>query len=149
MDEIHKKEHTPYIPSKHAQSRIDNNYKRIHLTNDASLIDKLSITRSPRELNDYGNKVFQEYGCSETYNQYKELFLAKLEERAPKTALDVETEAHSVMLSLSDNEYFNKIKSFIFNKPKLDGFNIDLSIICFVMGFYLRNDYLKLHPEII
>lgn len=124
------------------------NIERILLKSDSTLMDQLSLTRSPRQLSDSGLKLFSESGCKKLLLENGEYYLKKLEDRKPLTALDVETESHSVLLLLSDEKLFYPIKDFLYKNPKFNGIDIDLNALCFVMGLELRNEYLKKHPEI-
>lgn len=125
------------------------NIERILLKNDINLMDSLSITKSPRQLSEIGIQLYNESGCKDLILGYTDYFIGKLEERNPKTALDVETESHSVLLSLSDEDKFKKIKDYLYNHPKFENSDIDINTLCFVMSLELRNIYLQKHKEII
>lgn len=127
---------------------IVRNIERILLQKDNKLIDKLSISRSPRQLNDSGNKLYEDSGAKRLMEEKAAEFIEHLEKRMPITALDVETESQSVLLSLSDEDYFVQIKTFIYNNPRYQDINIDLLTICYVMSLELRNLYLQKYPEI-
>lgn len=73
---------------------------------------------------------------------------AEMSKLKVKTALDVEILAQRVCLDVSRNEDFKPIKDFIYTHPVFEGANISIDTIAMLMGLELRNEYLKLHPEI-
>lgn len=127
---------------------IVRNVEKILLRKDATLMNELSITKSPRQLSESGRRLFVDSGCCAFLDEFTESFLDKLEGRKPITALDVENESHSLLLSLSDEDYFKPIKNFLYNNPRYNEIDIDINTLCFIMSLELRNLYLAKHPEI-
>ena len=81
-----------------------------------------------------------------------------MEEKNPKTAFDVESTAHEVLILATNEEMFNKIKNKVYNYPymdilKRDGemvkYEVSLADVCFVLSLSLRDMYLKAHPEVL
>ena len=115
-----------------------------------------SQKNSPRELNEAGLQLFRDVKGEEFLNENKDIFLKGIENKNPKTALDVEESALEVLFSLTDNDMFIKIKNWIYNSPTrkllIDGVEKDYAItmndVCFVLSLPLRNMYLDLHPEL-
>ena len=95
-----------------------------------------------RELSELGESLFEESGCKLVLQKMGSLFINKMEERKPLTALDVETEAHNLVFILSKGMTFSPVKDFIYNNPVFKGIDIDLNIIYHIMGIKLRNLYL-------
>lgn len=107
---------------------------------------------SPRQLNDKGRRLFNESGANVFFEDYKDALLrllnSEMSEMRTKTALDVDSCAERVCFGISDNKDFKKIKDFIYTHPIFEGTNITINTITMLMGIELRNEYLKLHPEI-
>ena len=72
----------------------------------------------------------------------------KMDELPVKTALDVEMFAQRVCWDISTDEGFKPVKDYIYTHPVFDGSDVSLDIITMLMGLELRNEYLKIHPEI-
>lgn len=111
-----------------------------------------SMKKSPRVLNELGEKVFAQINGQKFLTENKEFFFSKIDERKPKTALDVETDANIVCSSYTDNDIFNDIKDFVYNAPSImiptdDGkekrYDITLGDVCFILSIPLRDMYLK------
>lgn len=115
-----------------------------------------SQKNSPRELNEAGLQLFRDVKGEEFLNENKDIFLKGIENKNPKTALDVEESALEVLFSLTDNDMFIRIKNWVYNSPTrqlvIDGEKKDYAItmndVCFVLSLPLRNMYLDLHPEL-
>lgn len=115
-----------------------------------------SRKNSPRELNEAGLQLFEDVKGEEFLNQNKDIFLKGIDNKNPKTALDVEESALEVLFSLTDNDMFIRIKNWVYNSPTrklfVDGKEKDYAItmndVCFVLSLPLRNMYLDLHPEL-
>ena len=107
---------------------------------------------SPLTLNEFGKKLYEECGGKSFLEANQVLLLKKIEEKYPKTALDVETYAKEVLFSLTQNDIFNTIKVWVYNSPAWKigdkDYTITLSDVCFVLSIPLRDKYLSLHPEI-
>lgn len=122
---------------------------------DASKL--FSVKNSPRQLNEFGKKVFGDIEGNEFLQANKEFLFAQIDVYNPQTALDVENAAHAACLVSADNEIFNRIKSIVYNSPSykvkdVDGkekdYDLTLPDVCFVLSVPLRDMYLKEHTEI-
>lgn len=122
---------------------------------DASKL--FSVKNSPRQLNEFGKKVFGDIEGNEFLQANKEFLFAQIDVYNPQTALDVENAAHAACLVSADNEIFNRIKSIVYNSPSykvkdIDGkekdYDLTLPDVCFVLSVPLRDMYLKEHTEI-
>lgn len=129
--------------------------KETILSNDSPI---LSQKNSPRILNENGLIVSKEFGCESFFNENKEWLVAELSKFSPKTPLDAETCGTIALRIASSDSRFNDIKNKIYNSAALellteDGtsrkFEITLEDILFILSLYLRDEYLRLHPEII
>ena len=118
----------------------------------------LSEKKSPAQLNEFGRKLFADMGGSDFLSKNGIYLLQKMEEKNPKTAFDVESTAHEVLILATNEELFNKIKNKVYNYPymdilKRDGemvkYEVSLADVCFVLSLSLRDMYLKAHPEVL
>jgi hypothetical protein len=108
-----------------------------------------SISLSPRQLSELGQELYQKSGVQRVLENNMPYFIEKLEKEHPKTALDAEDMAHFVLLSSRSEDIFNPVKNWIYNNPKFNDTDIDMSDINYVASLPLRNAYLQKHPEIL
>lgn len=73
----------------------------------------LTETRSPRQVTESGHELLTLCGAKQLLTDKMEVFVSKLEEDSPKTALDVESQALKVLWALTDEDYFNKTKNYL------------------------------------
>jgi hypothetical protein len=109
----------------------------------------LTQTRSPRQVTEPGHELLELCGAKQLFADKMDVFVSKLEEVEPKTALDVESQALKVLWALTDEDYFNRIKNYLYNNPKFKDGEVNLTTVCMLMSLELRNEYLKRHPEVI
>ena len=119
--------------------------------------DIFSMKKSPRKLNENGERLFLDIKGNDFLSKNKDFLFSKIDEQRPKTALDVEMAANFACSANTDNEIFNGMKDFVYNSPSYiikdkDGeerqYDITLSDICFVLSLPLRDMYLEAHNEI-
>mgnify|MGYP003455889609 FL=1 len=130
--------------------------RAILIMKNPKVANAFSQKSSPRELNEAGLQLFRDVKGEEFLNENKDIFLKGIENKNPKTALDVEESALEVLFSHTDNDMFIKIKNWIYNSPTrkllIDGevkdYAITMNDVCFVLSLPLRNMYLDLHPEL-
>lgn len=119
-----------------------------------------SMKKSPRRLNALGEKIFAQIDGKKFLNDNKEFFFSKIDERNPKTALDVEDAANIACSAFTDNDIFNYIKDFVYNAPSLSlsdengesrKHDISLGDVCYILSLPLRDMYLeekfKINPD--
>lgn len=111
-----------------------------------------SMKKSPRVLNELGEKVFAQINGKQFLEDNKQFFFSKINERKPKTALDVENAANIACSAYTDSDIFNNIKDFVYNAPSImipgdngkeRSYDITLGDICFILSIPLRDMYLK------
>ena len=116
-----------------------------------------SAKHSPRKLNENGFTLFNDSGGKELLESNLSFFISKIEQLQPKTALDVEDMALTVLQTHTSDDIFIPIKNWVYNAPTReirdpDGSrrmqDIDMDDVLFVMSIPLRDEYLKLHSEI-
>lgn len=126
--------------------------ERFLIKNGGADYNEFTKMNSPRQLNQKGRRLYDESGASLFLANKKEALLRMLSyemnKLKVKTALDVEILAQRVCLDVSRNEDFKPIKDYIYTHPVFEGANVSIDTITMLMGLELRNEYLKLHPEI-
>lgn len=118
----------------------------------------LSKKNSPRVLNNNGIIVSKEFECESFFKNNKDWLIEELSKFSPKTPLDVETYGTIALRIASSDSRFNDIKNKIYNSAALElsaengttkKYEITLEDILFILSLYLRDEYLRIHPEII
>ncbi len=125
-----------------------------HLTGRYSpALNVLAEKQSPLKLTTLGNKILEESNGLEFIFTHKERIFEVLAGRNPQTAYDVQKEAFTALLILSEDPIFNNLKDYIYNAPsiKLDEdrvYTVGLADVCYTMSIPIRDMYLEAHPEI-
>ena len=109
----------------------------------------LTVAYSPRKLSELGSELYQKSGMQAVLEENMCVFVEKIENEKPTSALDVEDLAYSVLFGDTSELFFKPVKDWIFNHPVFNEMDIDMSAICYVASFELRDAYLKKHPEIL
>ncbi len=117
----------------------------------------LSQKNSPRELSEDGRKLFADINGEEFLRDNKDILIKRIEDKNPKTPLDVEETSLKILLSLTDDDMFIGMKKWVYNssprKILIDGvektFDITMLDVCFILSLPLRNMYLELHEELL
>lgn len=111
-----------------------------------------SVKKSPRRLNELGEKIFSQINGKDFLNEHKDFFFSKIDELNPKTELDVENAANFACSGFTDNDIFNELKDFVYNAPSLTiqdenkenkSYDITLGDVCYILSLPLRDMYLK------
>jgi len=113
-----------------------------------ALVPEYTETRSPRDLSEKGIELYEKSGGKKLIESNVDHLIGLINKRSPKTALDVQTLANMVLYDEMDNDIFIPVKDYIFNNPKFYENDIDLTTVCVVMSYPLRNLYLKRYPEL-
>ena len=120
-------------------------------------LSTFSEKKSPRKLNNNGNKLLAEVRGDEFLQENGRFFLDEIAKLEPKTALDVENYALPVLLANSERREFNRLKNWVNNASSLeitDGSgsvshkDISMEDVLFVLSIPLRDRYLAGHPEV-
>ena len=126
--------------------------ERYLIKNGGTDYNEFTQMNSPRQLNPKGKKLYEKSGAEKFLMEKREALLrmlsAEMNKLKVKTALDVEVLAQRVCYEVSRNEDFKPIKDFVYTHPVFEGSNISIDTIAMLMGLELRNEYLKIHPEI-
>ena len=113
---------------------------------------------SPRRLNDSGEQLMRDADGESFLQKHKDLLFARMDDRKPQTAFDVEAYAYEILFRYSRDSAFNGIKNFLYNYPDMAVVNDDgktvmhavtLEDVCFVMSLRLRDMYLEAHPALL
>lgn len=126
------------------------------MTKDSKAAFIFSQKASPRKLNAYGNRLFEECNGQKFLDRNKEELLESISAKNPNTALDVENLAVQVLISRLDSDIFNELKQWVYNSPtwkiEIQGqpqdYTVTMNDICFVLSLPLRDMYLALRPDI-
>lgn len=117
----------------------------------------MTVKKSPRTLNELGNRIFEQIKGEDFLNRNKEFFFPLIDKFHPETSLDVENATDYVCSAFTDNDIFNKIKLFVYNAPSLTvrnkngeevAYDLSLGDVCDVLSIPLRDMYLHEHPDI-
>lgn len=116
-----------------------------------------SEKHSPRKLNSNGVKLFNDISGNQFLSDNKDYLLEKIALLSPKTALDVENFALSVLRASSNEDIFIPLKNWVYNAPsreltRPDGEKVTAEVsiddVYFVLSLPLRDMYLERHPLI-
>ena len=118
--------------------------------------DTFAYKFSPRELNETGRQLFAEIDGQRFLEENKDRFIKGIDDKMPKTALDVEESAVDVLVSFVDDDIFIGMKKWVYKCPdrkiliekKKKNYSVTIYDVCFVLSLPLRNMYLELHPEL-
>lgn len=125
-------------------------------TKDGKMDTSLFRSFSPIQLTPLGNEILEVIGGKSFIDAHLNHLIADIDNFEIKTALDVQNASPIVINNYSSNTDFNSIKNYIFKSPSYkvtttegDVFvNLDFNTIINIMGIYLRNKYLDLHPNL-
>ena len=125
-------------------------------TLDPTRAEMFSRKASPRRLNDLGSLLLSNCEGLAFIDENKSVLFQWIDEKNPKTALDVEKSALEVLIENVDNDIFNGLKNWVYNSPSMkveqDGETKEVTVtmrdVCFVISLPLRDAYLEAHPEI-
>ena len=111
---------------------------------------------SPRVLNKAGESLYNDISGDRFLDEHKDFLYKCIDEKLPKTALDVEIAANEVLIENLDSDIFDDLKVWVYNSPtrklNLNGEERDYAVtmndVCFVLSLPLRDMYLNTHSEI-
>ncbi|MFA6533578.1 MAG: hypothetical protein WCT37_00220 [Patescibacteria group bacterium] len=98
---------------------------------------------SPLKLTTVGEKKIIDIGFADIFRNNSSDFLGFIKSESAGTKYDVEIAAIKSVKVLFDKEYFNPIKSYLYNNPSE---NVDTLFT--TLGVYVRDNYLEQYPEI-
>ena len=120
-----------------------------HLSSRASYRARLDTSliqiMSPMTITEQGHQVLQESGFEDiaSMSTHRAEILQFLSEQSPKTKLDVENFAIILFATILEKDFMNPVKTYLYNKPNMRDVYMTLA------GLYIRDEYLKEHPEIV
>lgn len=118
----------------------------------------LTMKKSPLKLTETGQQVFEIVEGQQFIDENQDLLLKNIEEKQPRTALDVEITAKLVCMDLLNDPIFDRIKNIVYNHPALKietengettDYTFSIADVCYVLSFPLRDLYLEKHPELV
>lgn len=115
-----------------------------------SIIDKscYSRDRSPRTVNELGEKLFKESGADAVYLSMEEELAQELALKPIKSLLQLQTESLNVMLAHQDDSAFLPLQNFVYQHPTYNDTPLAYTDVLFVMALKLRDFYLTKHPNL-
>ena len=119
-----------------------------HLSSNASRRGRLDTTliqvMSPMNITPQGHVVLEKSGFKEIISNpdHKAEIMSYLSSQKPKTRLDVESFAIVSFSTFLEKEFMNPIKTYLYNNPN------EREVYTTLAGIYIRDEYLKEHPEI-
>lgn len=114
--------------------------------------------KSPRQLNDNGVYLFREFNGSAFIENNADFLIKALEALKPKSALDVENYALSVLVANVNDDRFTPLKNWVYMAPaqplrsdngETEEVVVDLNTVLSIISLKLRDLYLERHPELI
>lgn len=114
------------------------------------------VKQSPTMLNENGITLFKNINGAVFLYTNKDFLIEKINMKKPKTPLDVEIDAHEVLIENTDGEMFNALKNWVYDSPAVqikDGdmaknYTVSLFDVCYVLSIPLRDVYLELYPNL-
>lgn len=98
---------------------------------------------SPLQLTADGKAKIKKLGFDTIVAENQKEFFDFIGSENADTKYDVETAARKAVIYLFDKDYFDSIKSHLYNNP-----NVDERQLQTTLAVYLRDEYLKEHPEV-
>lgn len=98
---------------------------------------------SPLSLTPEGNQFITKLGFNNVFSEHKADFFNYIVEQNPALKYDVELSAIKSITFLADKPYMEFLKVFFYNTP-----NRNMGNTAPTLGVYVRDEYLKEHPEI-
>jgi hypothetical protein len=124
---------------------------------DPTINITLFIAKSPFELSPAGEQILNESGGKAWVDRNKEVLFINLDNSPIRSALDVQIEAPKTIAQWFAMDDFIPIKNYIYNNPQYKPtpdsppnptVPITLESVASIMGLYLRDLYLQIHPEL-
>ncbi|MEK9157874.1 MAG: hypothetical protein AAB638_01660 [Patescibacteria group bacterium] len=119
-----------------------------HLSSSASRRGRLDTSliqvMSPMTITDKGHTLLADSGLKRilAVDVHREEFMSNLSDQKPKTKLDVESLAIVSFSTFLEKEFMNPIKTYLYDHPN------EREVFSILAGLYIRDEYLKIHPEI-
>ncbi len=108
----------------------------------------LTKSNSPITINALGQSILDQYECKMIVEALRSELFAQLESQNFKSPYDLQEYCERVLYYQSRTDVFLPLKNKIYFDPIWEGQRIDLKKITTLMGLYLRDEYLKVHPEL-
>lgn len=104
-------------------------------------------SKSPITLNKLAKDVLKKSGGQSFVDSHLDVLTSGIEGGNPKSPFDVQQIAVSVVFNLMDSGDFSKIKDFIYQNPRYQSKQVNLSTMINIISLYLRDKYFEKHPE--
>jgi len=122
----------------------------MYIITEKGLGTNVFVADSPIELAKTGLEILDACGGKQYIENNLFHLIRAIEDRAPKSALDVQHYAHAVLTERSADDAFTVIKDYVFQNPvhfvtPARRFILDIDTIVQIMAINLRNRYLETH----
>lgn len=117
--------------------------ERILISKDTSFIQDFSETRSPRQLNELGERLLLVSRGKEALSKELPRLIELMTQESLSMDLDVENEAYRLLSNQSEEQWFAPIKDFVYNNPIFEGRAISITTLSMLLGLVLRNAYFE------
>ena len=98
---------------------------------------------SPLKLTKDGQKLIKDLGFDQAVSKHVDDFFQYIDSQEPKLKYDVESAAINSIIAFREKDYMSFIKVYLYNNPTRNISNLSPTL-----GVYIRDKYLKQHPEI-
>ncbi len=103
---------------------------------------------SPMALTELGKELLEKSEAEKMLNAQYKYFEEIIDRGNCKTAYDIQSSISSLIAEKENENFMTPIKNFAYKNPHFNGNRLNFSDIQRTMVVYLRDLYLKNHPEI-
>jgi hypothetical protein len=122
-------------------------------TKDKSMDAALFQSRSPLCLTAFGRDILENSGGRKFIDDNLFYLISEIDKFPIKSPLDVENISSLVISNATSLDSFTPIKDYIFNMPVRTSskgtIRLDVPIVSNILGIYLRDKYLQVHPGLL
>lgn len=107
------------------------------ISNSSIDFDHTKLTSmSPLQLTNGGEKFISKLGFDKVFKEHKDDFFQFIESECPKNDYDIEIAAQKSIIVLFGNDYFGKVKEYLYNNPKVNKHHVKMTL-----GVYVRDKF--------
>jgi hypothetical protein len=103
---------------------------------------------SPRTLNEKGKKLYRESGAEALFEKMKTTWVQELMAKKCDSLLALEGQALQLLLEKKAESTYKELQDFAYQHPTFENTPLTYTDIIFVLSLQLRDEYLKIHPEL-
>ncbi|HUC01329.1 MAG TPA: hypothetical protein VMA75_00285 [Candidatus Paceibacterota bacterium] len=115
-----------------------------------SVIDKsyYSRDRSPRTVNELGERLFKESGAEAAFAAMKDPLVDELASKQIHSLLQLQTASLNVMIAHRNDPILKPLQDFVYEHPTYHNTPLGYTDLLFVVSLKLRDYYISKHPEL-